>query len=304
MPKIWVVGAGKGGVGKTFISSSLGITLAKSKLNTLLVDLDLSGANLHTTLGMELDTQNLSRFLRREDTLENIVRPTKVPRLSYVQGAWDQWSGNRGLHELAREIVQESRRMKFDYIVFDLGPGATELNIEMFKLADERILVTSAEPTSIEKSYRFLETWISCLLRSSSTIARDFPLDSILAQYRALPAKTKLTFRHYLQENHQIVPSVFDEVNRKPIHLIVNGARSQQDQDLGFNMRNVCCKFFDLNLHYLGAVDFDNAAWQSVRNREAMLIEKPFTPLSGQFLSVVKTLLESGSLPHFYRAVV
>ena len=48
MVHIWPIGGGKGGSGKSFLASSLGRLLAKSGKSTLLIDLDLGAANLHT----------------------------------------------------------------------------------------------------------------------------------------------------------------------------------------------------------------------------------------------------------------
>ena len=69
-------------------------------------------------------------------------------------------------------------------------------------------------------------------------------------------------------------------------------------------MKSVCYKYFDLSISYMGAIDFDNAVWHSVRNREPFLVAKPFTSLSGQFLSLSKMLLEIETLPTLLRAVV
>ena len=51
MPQIWPIGGGKGGTGKSFVTGSLGILLAREGYQTLLIDLDLGAANLHTTIG-------------------------------------------------------------------------------------------------------------------------------------------------------------------------------------------------------------------------------------------------------------
>ena len=52
--QVWALGGGKGGIGKSLIASSLAITLARLGSKVVAVDLDLGGANLHTTLGVDL----------------------------------------------------------------------------------------------------------------------------------------------------------------------------------------------------------------------------------------------------------
>jgi flagellar biosynthesis protein FlhG len=51
-PILWAVGGGKGGVGKSVVSSSLAIAFARRGLRCALVDLDLGAANLHSLLGV------------------------------------------------------------------------------------------------------------------------------------------------------------------------------------------------------------------------------------------------------------
>ena len=83
------------------------------------------------------------------------------------------------------------------------------------------------------------------------------------------------------------------------MRIIVNSARSRLDLDLGHSIKSVCMKYFDLNVDYLGALDYDNAVWQSYRKMEPTLIEKPFTPLAGQFLGIAKHLLNTSSSSNF-----
>src|SRR4051794_16801005 len=60
--QVWAIGGGKGGVGKSLISSSIAISLSRLGNKVIAVDLDLGGANLHTTLGVELPRLSLSDF--------------------------------------------------------------------------------------------------------------------------------------------------------------------------------------------------------------------------------------------------
>src|SRR5579872_4861604 len=56
------VGGGKGGIGKSLLSASLGIELARRGNRVVLVDADLGGANLHTCLGIDLPAVGIGDF--------------------------------------------------------------------------------------------------------------------------------------------------------------------------------------------------------------------------------------------------
>ena len=129
-------------------------------------------------------------------------------------------------------------------------------------------------------------------------------LISSLRSYRETHPKGHFSFREYVNEKTGLVLDQFEQLSEKPIRLILNECRSRQDQDLGFSVKSVCQKYFDLRIDYLGPIDFDNAVWQSVKTREPMLIDKPFTPLAGQFLSICRSLSYVESHLNPYRAVV
>jgi flagellar biosynthesis protein FlhG len=302
--KIWVTGAGKGGVGKTFVSSSLGITLSKLNHRVLLIDFDLSGANLHTTFGENPSSKNLSSYFKGEAALKDLHYGTQIPRLSLVQGFWDSWSPTNISTEQVQKMVQDCRELPFDYVLFDLGPGPSLVHLELFFQADERILISNSEPTSVEKNYRFIEAFICHSLKESSTPESFGKLEHTLRSYRGEKKKGFFSFRKYLSAECGFDFNFFEQLQKKPLRLIVNESRSRLDQDLGHSIKSVCNKYFDLSIDYVGCIDFDNAVWQSVKSREPVLIDKPFTPLAGQFLTICKQMTNSNSGANYYRAVV
>jgi flagellar biosynthesis protein FlhG len=44
-----------------------------------------------------------------------------------------------------------------------------------------------------------------------------------------------------------------------------NDDEARRDQDLGHCIKSVCHKYFDLEVDFVGAIDYDNAVWQSAR---------------------------------------
>src|SRR5215468_3596782 len=62
-PRIWAAGGGKGGVGKSVVSSSLAAAIAGSGRRCAVIDADLGSANLHTLLGVSQPRYSLSHLL-------------------------------------------------------------------------------------------------------------------------------------------------------------------------------------------------------------------------------------------------
>lgn len=299
-PYLWAVGSGKGGVGKTFVASSLAITLSKLGHTVTVVDLDTGGANIHTAFGVGPSHVGLRDFFEGSRDLKSCVTVTPLLSVSFIQGFWDTWVPTELAVSQVSLLLEECKKLECDYVIFDLGPGAVESHLEIFKIADERFLITTPEPTSIEKTYRFLEAFICYGLKENSIPEVYEKLIKSLREYRREGFQKNFSFKDFLNQNEGVNKLFFNHICSNPVRLLLNSSRSQANYDLGFSIQSVCNKYYDLSLDYIGGLDYDNAVWQSVRNREAALIAQPFTPLAGQFLSICKQLID----PEELRAVI
>lgn len=298
--KIWVTASGKGGVGKTFVSSSLGITLSKLGHTVVIVDLDLSGANIHTVLGVNPSHMNIRHYFEGVKPLQELVIPTQHSNLSYVQGFWDSWSPIDFSMQQIADLIPQMRGLRADYVIVDLGAGALEAHLDLFKAADEKFLITSPEPTSIEKTYRFIEAFVCHTLKQDSTPDAYGNMISTLRSHRQRTLGKPFSFRSFLKEQTGLNYDFFESLTTKPVRLIVNSCRYQNHSELGYGIKSVCNKYYDLSIDFAASIDFDNAVWQSVKGREHVLFAQPFTGLAGQFLGTCKQLID----PEELRAVV
>ena len=87
-PRIFAVGGGKGGVGKSIVASNLALALAATGQRTAVVDVDLGGANLHTLFGVTRPRATLADFVRGDVAdLAELLVPTSVPDVALISGA-------------------------------------------------------------------------------------------------------------------------------------------------------------------------------------------------------------------------
>lgn len=67
--RIWAIGGGKGGVGKSFITANLAMLLAQQKKRVVAIDVDLGGANLHSFLGVKTPQKPFLIFWKKKLSL-------------------------------------------------------------------------------------------------------------------------------------------------------------------------------------------------------------------------------------------
>jgi flagellar biosynthesis protein FlhG len=292
---LWGITSGKGGAGKSFVTSSLALTLCKLGYSVVLVDFDSAGPNLHTMLGLNPSVKNLRSFFEEDRPLFELVESTNIPHLSLIQGFGEAWGPTEISAEQTQKLIQSVQELTCDFILFDLGAGATVNHLEVLKHCQEKFLVTSPEPTCIEKTYRFLESYICYSLKQDATYDSYRDLSHKLREFRHEHRKEYFHFKKYLQSHEGFNIDYFEKISENPVRLIVNGTRSHLDQELGFSMKSVCQKYYDISIDFAGSIDFDNSVWQSIRKREPTLVNQPFTPLSGQFLSICKHVVPQQS---------
>ena len=156
MAKIIVVTSGKGGVGKTTSTAAIGAGLAMRGHKTVVVDFDVGLRNLDLIMGCErrvvFDFINviqgdakLSQALIRDRRLDTLsVLPTSQTR---DKDALTQDGVERVLNELREE---------FDYVICD-SPAGIERGARLaMYFADEAIVVTNPEVSSVRDSDRVL----------------------------------------------------------------------------------------------------------------------------------------------------
>jgi septum site-determining protein MinD len=142
-----IVASGKGGVGKTTLSLNLGLALAQMKKKVVVVDADVTMANLGVMLGVEQTPISLNNVMRGEIDIKDAVYEGPLG-LKYVPAGLS--TDKAGRIDLARlkDAVKELG-VNSEYVIVDSPPGLDMDSENAIKSCQEMILIVTPEPTSL-----------------------------------------------------------------------------------------------------------------------------------------------------------
>lgn len=151
------VTSGKGGVGKSTISSNLAYALSQQGLNVGIFDADIGLANLDVMFNVKIK-KNILHVLKGEASVSDILIPI-TRNLILIPGE----SGDEILKysdmALFERFMKEAQVLdKLDVMIIDTGAGIGE-HIQMFlNAADDVIVVTVPDPAAITDAYATIKT--------------------------------------------------------------------------------------------------------------------------------------------------
>lgn len=288
--KIWALASGKGGTGKSVIAASMAVHLADLGFRVVLVDADLGCANLHTCFGMEAPAVTLSDFIERQtEHIEEVSLETGIPNLRLISGALDPVEVSHLRYQQKRRIIRQLNTLEAEVVILDIATGATLTQVELFSAADLGALVIIPEPTAIENGYRLLRMLYYHRVRELTGFRKfEKKLPPELHNGSLAPVR-------FLEEIEKIDAAWAARLRKWMENftpgLIINQVRTKEDRELGAEMRLVCRRYFGLDAPFLGAVEYDDCVWESVRHRKPVILDYPHSRPSRTLRQVTETML-------------
>jgi flagellar biosynthesis protein FlhG len=298
-PRVWAIGGGKGGVGKSVIAANVAVTMARSGNRVALVDADLGGANLHTLIGLATPKRNLSDFIsRRVASLAEVMNPTPVDNLWLVSGA-------KALLETANpsfgqkgKLLRHVGALEVDHVILDLGAG-TSLNVLDFFLAARRgILVVVPEATSIENAYFFIKAaYFRKLKRAQPRQQVKAAIEEVMAGESRRTVRTpRDLMARVMAVDAEAGAALMEAASTFSPSIIINRVERSEQARLGDEMGSACRDYFGIHLRCLGVFPNDALVKRSVEERRPTVELFPQSPFSGAIRVVAEKLMQRPAL--------
>lgn len=265
-PTIIAIGGAKGGIGKSMLCANLGVYLSSQGHRTIIVDLDLGGANLHLFMGMWSLTHKLQDYLdKKKNTIEEIL--VKTPYGPLLAGGGGGKLGSAHIPFVRKlKLLKALRNIAADYIILDLGGDTTFNSLDYFLAADVNIVLTTCDPASYLDAYNFIKMALYRKLtrifgpETQTDIKKDPALTACIEKFvnngisgSGLRMEALLKT---IAENHLAHLSfVKDRLHHfQPYFLINMTDRSIDTEQLAHRLIKVSQSMLSINLNYIGSI--------------------------------------------------
>ncbi len=298
--EIWAIGGGKGGTGKTFITSSMGTYLAGKGKRIVLIDVDIGGANLHSFLGISRPKKSLSFFFEKGVPLSKLALKTGIGNMYLITG---------DIHSLASDSIKFTQKLKLfrhilklnkQYVLIDLGGGSHSNTIDTFLIADKMIAVLEPEIIAIENMYHFIK---NSLFRKLKMSLRSYGFKEVVEYMWGNREKYKINNLNELIEclknSFSSIGDILDkELSNFKIYLILNKVRSSQDIIIGSSIKSIFMKYLGLETQFVGYLEYDDTIWRSIRERKPFMMNYGTSRSAKEIATFTENILQGREIKH------
>ncbi|NIZ47129.1 P-loop NTPase [Entomospira nematocerorum] len=302
------VASGKGGVGKSTVSSNLAITLAKKRKRVVLVDLDLGAGNLHITLGLKNISYGVGTFLVTPsmDITDLLVR-TEYHDLFFL-------AGDGGVVGLANLTFQQKKRLiealmtiQCDYLILDLGAGSGFNTVDFFLISGRGIIVTAPNMAATLTAYLFLKNAIFRI------IASTFPKESKGALFmdhlkRDGLSLQKIYISKLLEQLKIADPENFPRFEKvlkafRP-RLIMNMLDEPSSASKAERLRRTIVQYLGIDMEHLGVIFRDETQARALASGLPVVLYKPQGVMAQAINRIVERIsrTQEGNMAPFLNA--
>lgn len=302
--KVMAIASGKGGVGKTILTASLGVGLAALGKEVILVDADFGGANLHTCMGfLEPKYTFLDYYTMEREHLEDIILDSPIENLKLISGACGTLGIANPKYSQKQKLIRDLRNLKADYIIMDLAAGTSYGVIDFFLAVDEGFLVTIPEPTAIQEAFDFIKI---CIIRKLQQAFRNDHEILSLLELEGYNNLTQLTssitelLEKARQTSTEISQRIEQELSSFRPRLILNMVMEPDEIKEGMAIKTAAAELLAIDIDYTGYIEYDETMRQSLKDLRPFIINNPNSVASRSVAKIITIKLLKKNLIQSY----
>jgi len=278
------IASGKGGVGKTVLTASLGVGLAALGKKVILIDADFGGANLHTCMGfLEPKYTFLDYYTMVRESLEDIILDSPIENLKLISGACGTLGIANPKYSQKQKLIRDLRDLQADYIIMDLAAGTSLNVIDFFLSVDEQIVVTTPEPTAIQEAFDFIK--LSLIRKLQQRFKNEPEVLSYLElegynHFAQLSVPLEDLLGKLRQKSTEIVQRIEEVLNDFHPRLILNMVMEPDEIKEGMAIKTAVSELLSIDIDYMGYIEYDETMRQTVKELRPFILQNPNSPAS------------------------
>jgi flagellar biosynthesis protein FlhG len=297
--RMWAIGGGKGGVGKSVVTLLVGAALARLGRKVVMIDADLGGSNLHTLTGIRDPQCTLADFVSRKvETIEQLALDTPVDNLKLICGADDILGLANPKSAQKGRLFTHLARLDADIILLDLGAGTSFTAIDFFLYAPNRIVVVTPQITSIQNAYGFIK---SSLYRSLNQTFNRHPDALELIKRASRPGEGE-TIDSVARLHEALRPLgegceelLLASLEGLKIKLLVNMARNVKEKNVSGIVKSVAKSYLGLDIEEFGAVPYDGMIEASINRMSEFLAGRKDCVANMSFYDIASMIIRDAA---------
>ncbi|MGB3751475.1 MAG: P-loop NTPase [Arcobacteraceae bacterium] len=200
--KIVVITSGKGGVGKSTLTSNIAYLLSQKKQKVAVLDADIGLANLQVLFNLK-PKKTFFDYLEGTCSLDKILLKTSYHNITLIAGkSGYQYSKIKNSMHFSRLVDDVVALNKYDILLVDTGAGLNEQVQEFLELSDNILAVTTTDPSALTDVYALMK--MISLHKSHLMLCFNFTAkyeigDTITKSLKNLALKNKLNRKFMVQ---------------------------------------------------------------------------------------------------------
>ncbi|MBW1991943.1 MAG: P-loop NTPase [Deltaproteobacteria bacterium] len=298
--KLWAIGGGKGGIGKSVFTLGLAISLARRGKRIILVDADLGGANLHTLMGVRYPPHTLEDFLlTRGGRLEDIIIETQIEGIGLICGADDILGAANPTYAQKVRLLHQIEHLPADLVLLDLGAGTSYNVLDFFNCSPGKICLLTNQATAIQNVYGFIKSGL--YRQISREFAKDPEVLDLLLQTDLKDSQDGMESVHdILVRLQEASPEKYHRLQQLlsdfRLYLVVNMVKEERDFQAALIIEKVCASFLSLKTRLLGRLSYDPVVEDAVNQMMPFPLKQERSRAARDLEKIAQLLLEESGM--------
>ena len=161
---IIAIASGKGGVGKSTVSSNLAVALARNGYKVGLLDADIFGPSVPTMFDCE-DARPIAEEVNGKDYIKPIEQyGIKLLSIGFFvnKGSATVWRGGMASNAI-KQLITEAAWGELDYLLIDLPPGTSDIHLTIVQLIPltGAIIVTTPQEVALAEARKGVDMFLN-----------------------------------------------------------------------------------------------------------------------------------------------